>query len=164
LVSAVDLVRGLGVLTGMSIARVEGITGFYDTNYEGKRDAALDALRAGTDLFVIHVEATDEAGHEGDIEQKVVALENWDRRILAPLVDALDAEYGEAGDRSGWRILLVPDHPTPLRAKTHTDEPVPYLIVDWQGGGPGGEYTEAATAQCTPLPGHALMGRLVGAR
>ena len=91
MVTAVDLVRGLGVLTGIEVVEVDGATGWYDTDYEGKRDAALDGLRDGADLFVIHVEATDEAGHAGNVEEKVRALENWDRRILADLVPALDA-------------------------------------------------------------------------
>ena len=77
--TAVDLVRGLGVLTDIEVVDVEGATGWYDTDYEGKRDAALDALADGADLFIIHVEATDEAGHAGDVDEKVRALENWDR-------------------------------------------------------------------------------------
>ena len=109
MVTAVDLVRGLGVLTEMDVVEVEGATAHYDTNYEGKRDAALTALADGVDLFVIHVEATDEAGHAGDVDEKVQALENWDRRILADLVGGLD-ELGP------WRMLLLPDHATPLRA------------------------------------------------
>ena len=123
LCTAVDLVRGLGVLTDIDVVEVEGATGWYDTNYEGKRDAALDALDDGADLFLIHVEATDEAGHAGDLDEKVRALENWDRRILAGLVDGLDA-------LGPWRLLLLPDHPTPVRLKTHTTDPVPYLLVD----------------------------------
>jgi 2,3-bisphosphoglycerate-independent phosphoglycerate mutase len=157
LVSAVDLVRGLGALTGVAIARPDGITGWYDTNYEAKRDACLDALANGADLFLIHVEASDEAGHAGDIGAKVEALENWDRRILGPLVDALDAQWP-------WRLLLLPDHPTPLALRTHTSDPVPYLLVDSAGDGPGGVYSEAATAACRPIAGHRLMPRLVGAR
>ena len=91
LVSAVDLIRGLGALTGIPAAEVEGITGWYDTNYEGKRDACLAALAGGDDLFLIHVEASDEAGHAGNLEAKIEALENWDRRIIGPLVEGLDA-------------------------------------------------------------------------
>ena len=91
MVTAVDLVRGLGVLSGMEVVEVEGATGWYDTDYEAKRDAALAGLEAGKDLFVIHVEATDEAGHAGDVAAKVEALENWDRRILTDLVERLDA-------------------------------------------------------------------------
>ncbi len=155
LVSAVDLVRGLGVLTGIANVAVEGATGWYDTNYEGKRDAALESLAAGLDLFVIHVEASDEAGHAGDVGAKVEALENWDRRILAPLVEGLDS-------MGHWRMLMLADHATPLALRTHTSEPVPYLLVDSRQPGGGGLYTEAATAGCEPVPAHELMGRLIG--
>ena len=106
LCTAVDLVRGLGVLTGIPSVEVEGATGWFDTNYEGKRDAALHALASGADLFLIHVEATDEAGHAGNVDEKVKALENWDSRILAGLVEGLDG-------LGPWRMLLLPDHPTP---------------------------------------------------
>jgi 2,3-bisphosphoglycerate-independent phosphoglycerate mutase len=154
LVTAVDLVRGLGVLTGIEVVDVDGATGWYDTDYEAKREAALDALADGADLFLVHVEATDEAGHAGDVAEKVKALENWDRRILVDLVPGLD--------RLGpWRLLLLPDHATPLALKTHTADPVPYLLVDSRVEGPGGVYTEAGVAQCPVVPGHELMGRLV---
>ena len=153
LVSAVDLVRGLGALTGIRAVPVEGATGWYDTNYEGKRDACLETLAAGTDLFLIHVEASDEAGHAGDVAAKVEALENWDRRILGPLVEGLDA-------LGPWRLLLLPDHPTPVELRTHTSDPVPYVLVDSVADGPGGTYTEPATAGCPAVPGHSLMGRL----
>lgn len=155
LVSAVDLVRGLGVLTGMEVVTVAGATGWYDTDYEGKRDAALEALAAGADLFVIHVEASDEAGHAGDALEKVRSLENWDRRILTDLVAGLD-------DLGPWRLLLLPDHATPLVLRTHTSDPVPYLLVDSQTAGPGGRYTEAAVAGAPVAAGHSLMGRLLG--
>jgi 2,3-bisphosphoglycerate-independent phosphoglycerate mutase len=157
LVTAVDLVRGLGVLTDMHIVDVPGATGWYDTDYEGKRDAALRALDDGADLFLIHVEATDEAGHAGDVNQKVTALEAWDRRILTDLVPALDA-------MGPWRLLLLPDHATPVELKTHTTDSVPYLLVDSTADGRGGSYTEPATAHCHAVPGHELMGRLVGSR
>ena len=155
LCTAVDLIRGLGVLTEIDVVEVEGATGWYDTNYEGKRDAALQALQDGADLFVIHVEATDEAGHAGNVEAKVKALEHWDSRILAPLVEGLDGI-------GPWRMLLLPDHATPLALKTHTTDTVPWLLVDSATDGPGGAYTEAATAAATAVPGHELMGRLVG--
>ncbi|HEX2193162.1 MAG TPA: cofactor-independent phosphoglycerate mutase [Acidimicrobiales bacterium] len=153
LVSAVDLVRGLGALTGIPAVAVEGATGWYDTNYEGKRDACLETLAGGADLFLIHVEASDEAGHAGDVGAKVEALENWDRRILGPLVEGLDA-------LGAWRLLLLPDHPTPVELRTHTADPVPYVLVDSHVDGPGGTYTEAATAECPPVPGHSLMSSL----
>ena len=155
LVTAVDLVRGLGVLTEMEIVEVEGATGWYDTNYEGKRDAALAGLAAGADLFIVHVEATDEAGHAGDHAEKVRALENWDRRILTDLVAGLD-------DLGDWRLLLLPDHATPIELKTHTPDPVPYLLVDSRVDGPGGVYTEEGAADAGALPGHQLLPRLLG--
>jgi 2,3-bisphosphoglycerate-independent phosphoglycerate mutase len=155
LCTAVDLIRGLGVLTGIEVVEVPGATGWFDTDYEGKRDAALRTLAAGTDLFLVHVEATDEAGHAGLLDEKLLALEAWDRRILAGLVEGLDA-------MGPWRLLLLPDHPTPVRLKTHTTDSVPYLLVDSEHDGPGGVYTEPATAACEPIPAHHLMARLLG--
>jgi 2,3-bisphosphoglycerate-independent phosphoglycerate mutase len=157
LCTAVDLVRGLGVLTDIDVVEVEGATGWFDTNYEGKRDAALRTLEQGADLFLIHVEATDEAGHAGNVEEKITSLENWDRRILGPLVEGLDA-------LGPWRLLLLPDHATPVELKTHTTGSVPWLLVDSEVDGPGGAYTEPATAAAPDVPGHELMGRLVGRR
>ncbi|MDQ6798501.1 MAG: cofactor-independent phosphoglycerate mutase [Actinomycetota bacterium] len=154
LVSAVDLVRGLGVLTGIPCVAVEGATGWYDTNYEGKRDACLESLAAGTDLFLVHVEASDEAGHAGDLGAKIEALENWDRRILGPLVEGLAA-------LAPWRLLLLPDHATPVATRTHTSDPVPYVLVDSEVDGAGGIYSEAGTASSPAVAGHTLMSRLV---
>ncbi len=155
--SAVDLVRGLGVLTGIEVVDVDGMTAGYDTDYAAQRECALDSLADGADLFIIHVEATDEAGHAGDVDQKVRALERWDREILTDLVAGLDL-------LGPWRLLLLPDHATPLRLKTHTSDPVPYLLVDSATDGAGGVYTEAGVADRDPVAGHELMGRLVGAR
>ena len=157
LTTAVDLIRGLGVLAGIEVVEVAGATGWYDTDYEGKRDACLSTLDGGADLFLIHVEATDEAGHAGDLGEKVLALEHWDRRILAPLVDGL-------GDLGPWRLLLLPDHATPVARKTHTSDPVPWLLVDSETDGPGGIYSEAGVAGSPPVPGHELMGRLTARR
>lgn len=154
LVTAVDLIRGLGVLTGMDIVEVPGATGWFDTDYEGKRDAALRTLADGADVFLLHVEATDEAGHAGDVDEKVKALEAWDSRILAGLVEGLD-------DLGPWRMLLLPDHPTPVALRTHTTDSVPYLLVDSEIDGPGGVYSEPATAGCTAVPGHEMLGRLL---
>jgi 2,3-bisphosphoglycerate-independent phosphoglycerate mutase len=154
LVTAVDLIRGLGVLTGMDVVEVPGATGWYDTDYEAKRDACLRTLAGGADVFVIHVEATDEAGHAGDLGEKVKALEAWDSRILDGLVAGLD-EMGP------WRMLLLPDHPTPVALRTHTTDSVPYLLVDSEVDGPGGAYTEAATAGSAPVPGHELLSQLL---
>jgi 2,3-bisphosphoglycerate-independent phosphoglycerate mutase len=154
LCTEVDLVRGLGVLAGLEIVEVEGANAWFDTNYEGLRDAAIDGLRRGADLWIIHIEASDEAGHAGNVAEKVRALENWDARVLAGLVPALDA-------MGPWRLLLMPDHATPLRLKTHTADPVPYLLVDSAQPGPGGRYTERAVAHLPAVPAHELMGQLL---
>jgi 2,3-bisphosphoglycerate-independent phosphoglycerate mutase len=154
LVTAVDLVRGLGVLTEIEIVELATATGWYDTDYEGKRDCALRTLESGADLFIIHVEATDEAGHAGNVEEKVRALENWDSRILADLLPALD-------DMGPWRLLMLPDHATPLATRTHSSDPVPFLLADSAVDGPGGSYTEAGVAAAPITAGHELMGRLL---
>ena len=154
LVTAVDLIRGLGVLTGIEIVEVPGATGWFDTDYEAKRDAALRSLAEGADVFLLHVEATDEAGHAGDLDEKLRALEAWDSRILAGLVGGLDA-------LGPWRMLLLPDHPTPVELRTHTADSVPYLLVDSEQDGPGGIYSEPATAELEPIPGHEMLSRLL---
>jgi len=154
LVTAVDLVRGIGVLSGMKVCDIPGATGWYDTDYEGKRDVALAELEAGLDLFVIHVEATDEAGHAGNVSEKVAALENWDRRILSGLIPGLDA-------MGPWRLLMLPDHATPLTTRTHTADPVPYVLVDSAVDGPGGTFSEAGVAAEPLVPGHRLVPLLL---
>ena len=156
LVTAVDLVRGIGVLTGISVVEVEGATAWYDTNYEGKRDAVLQMLRDGADLAVLHVEASDEAGHAGDAAEKIASLENWDSRIFAGLVEGLD-------DIGPWRMLVMPDHATPLELRTHTSDPVPYLLVDSRTRGSGGIYTERGVAEAPVEAGHTLMAKLLAA-
>jgi 2,3-bisphosphoglycerate-independent phosphoglycerate mutase len=150
--SAVDLVRGLGVLTGLEVVDVPGATAGFDNDYAAQRDACLRSL-ADRDFFLLHVEATDEAGHQGDVAEKVAALERWDADIIAPLADALDGE--------AWRLLLMPDHATPCVLKTHTADPVPYLLFDATAPGPGGEYTEAAVAGTDAVVAHTLMERLL---
>jgi 2,3-bisphosphoglycerate-independent phosphoglycerate mutase len=154
LCSAVDLVRGLGVLTGIRSIEVPGMSAGFDTDYAAQRDAALNELAGGADLFIVHVEATDEAGHAGDVEEKVRALERWDSEILDGLVEGLDR-------LDDWRLLLLPDHATPVRLKTHTSDPVPYLLVDSSTRGAGGVYSEAGVAAMPPVPAHELMSQLV---
>lgn len=121
-ISAVDLIFGIGAYAGLRRIDVEGSTGLYDTNYEGKAEAAIDALRNGADFVFLHVEASDEAGHEGDIELKKRTIEYLDKRILSPIVEASES-FGEP-----LAIAVLPDHPTPCRLRTHTSEPVPFLI------------------------------------
>jgi 2,3-bisphosphoglycerate-independent phosphoglycerate mutase len=150
--SAVDLVRGLGVLSGIEVLDVPGATAGFDNDYVAQRDAALASL-ADRDLFLLHVEATDEAGHQGAVHEKVLSLERWDADIIGPLVDAL-------GDEP-YRLLLLPDHATPCAARTHTSDPVPYLLFASDAAAAGGEYTERGVAGCTPVPAHDLMARLL---
>jgi 2,3-bisphosphoglycerate-independent phosphoglycerate mutase len=152
--SAVDLVLGLGVLTGIEIVDVPGATAGFDNDYRGQADACIASL-ADRDLFVVHIEATDEAGHQGRADIKVDALERWDTDVIAPVIDALDAR-GEP-----YRILLMPDHATPCNTMTHSADSVPFLLFDSTEPGAGGSYTEPATADCEPVPGHTLMARLV---
>ncbi|MBE6692544.1 MAG: cofactor-independent phosphoglycerate mutase [Ruminococcaceae bacterium] len=121
-VCAVDLIKGIGVCAGMEVPFVEGATGALNTNYSGKRQAAIEALENGSDFVYIHVEAPDECGHQGRADEKIQAIENIDKYILSPLVDYL-RNKGEA-----FKILLMPDHPTPVSARTHTRAPVPFVI------------------------------------
>jgi 2,3-bisphosphoglycerate-independent phosphoglycerate mutase len=151
--SAVDLVRGLGVLSGIEVLDVPGATAGFDNDYGAQCDAALASLE-DRDFFLLHVEATDEAGHQGAIDEKVTSLERWDAEIIGPIVDAL-------GD-AAYRILLLPDHATPCAARTHTSDPVPYLLFDASVAGAGGEYSERGVAGRVPVPAHELMARLVG--
>jgi 2,3-bisphosphoglycerate-independent phosphoglycerate mutase len=155
LTSAVDLVRGLGVLTGLEVLDVPGATAGFDNDYAAQRDAALASLE-DRDFFLLHVEATDEAAHQGDVHEKVVALERWDRDVIGPLTEALDA----AG--APYRILLMPDHATPCAIKTHTSSPVPYLLFDSTRDTAGGEYTEVGVADSGAVVAHTLMRRLLG--
>ena len=120
-ISAVDLIKGIGVYAGLKVIEVEGATGLYDTNYEGKAQAAIDALR--TDDFVyLHIEASDEAGHEGNVSLKIKTIEYLDSRVVKPIFDEI----------STWdepvTIAILPDHPTPCVYKTHTNSPVPFII------------------------------------
>ena len=124
MVSAVDLLKGIAVGAGMGVALVEGANGGLHTNYEGKVQAALDALQRDYDFAYIHVEAPDEMGHQGSVEKKVQAIEYLDKRVIAPLTEALDQEGAE------YRLLVMPDHPTPIRVRTHTSDSVPYLLYD----------------------------------
>ena len=125
MISAVDLLKGIAVGTGMEVVNVEGATGSLHTNYEGKAAAAVKALlEDGKDFVYVHVEAPDEMGHQGSMEMKVEAIEYLDSRIIAPIKAALDAS-GE-----DYQMLVLPDHPTPIRIRTHTSDPVPYVIYD----------------------------------
>jgi 2,3-bisphosphoglycerate-independent phosphoglycerate mutase len=121
-ISAVDLVRGIGLLAGMKIIDVDGITGNYDTNFLGKANAAADALLGGLDYVYIHMEAPDECGHHGDSAHKVYSIEQIDEKVVGVLID----RFNKAGE--DFAMLVCPDHPTPVAIKTHISDPIPYLI------------------------------------
>ncbi|MGE5293902.1 MAG: phosphoglycerate mutase, partial [Solirubrobacterales bacterium] len=120
-ITAVDLVRGLAKLVGFDLIDVPGATGFLDTNYQGKAQAAIDALEK-YDLVFIHIEAPDEAGHEGNADAKKLAIERVDQHIVGPVFDAIQ-RY------ESWRILLLPDHPTPVKTGAHSAAAVPFAMA-----------------------------------
>lgn len=123
MISAVDLLKGIAICAGMNSVDVDGATGYLDTNFDGKCKAAIEEFKKGADLVYIHVEAPDECGHRGEIENKVKAIEMIDEHILGPVVEFLKG-YDD------FAVLVCPDHPTPLSIRTHTSTPVPYLIYD----------------------------------
>lgn len=124
-VSAVDLIKGIGTCAEMTVLDVPGATGYIDTNFEGKADAALRALSDGHDFVYIHVEAPDECGHRHEIRNKVRAIEMIDSRILSHLLEGLEPY-------ENYRIMILPDHPTPLATRTHASDPVPFLLYEKQ--------------------------------
>jgi 2,3-bisphosphoglycerate-independent phosphoglycerate mutase len=121
MISAVALLKGIGQAIGMEVITVPGATGYYDTNYKGKAQYCLDALRRGRDFVLVHVEAPDEAGHNGDRVQKVMAIEHFDDYVVGTVLDGL-LDYPE------YRVLVMPDHFTPLALKTHISDPVPFAM------------------------------------
>ncbi|HUS75418.1 MAG TPA: cofactor-independent phosphoglycerate mutase [Methanothrix sp.] len=122
MISAVDLLKGIGRYAGLEVIDVAGATGNIDTNYEGKVQATLEALKS-CDFVYLHIEAPDEAGHEGNIELKVRAIELFDEKVVGPVVEGLE-KSGE-----DWRVLVLPDHATPISIKTHSRDPVPFAIM-----------------------------------
>ena len=120
-ITAVDLIRGIGTYAGLECIDVEGATGLYDTNYVGKAQAAIEALRTN-DFVYLHIEASDEAGHDGDVNLKLKTIENLDKRIVGPIARAIN-DFDETVS-----VAILPDHPTPCELRTHTNEPVPFLI------------------------------------
>jgi 2,3-bisphosphoglycerate-independent phosphoglycerate mutase len=121
IISAVDLLKGIGIYAGLDIIEVPGATGYLDTNYEGKTRAAIEALKT-RDIVFVHVEAPDEAGHEGSLEKKLKAVEDFDSRIVAPILKHA------ANSDEPFTILVLPDHPTPISVKTHTRDPIPFAV------------------------------------
>ncbi|PLX85155.1 MAG: cofactor-independent phosphoglycerate mutase [Desulfuromonas sp.] len=158
-ISAVDLIKGIGKYAGLDIIEVPGATGYLDTNYRGKAEYALDCLK-DHDFVYVHVEAPDEAAHAGSVEEKIKAIEAFDELVVGTVVDGL-------GDLGDYRLAVLPDHPTPVKKMTHTTDPVPYILC-----GSGGEFPPASgvegysekAALATGVKidrGHELMERLV---
>jgi len=159
MISAVDLLKGIAVGAEMKICQVEGATGSIDTNYEGKAQAAIDALlKEGCDFAYIHVEAPDEMGHQGELDHKIMAIEDLDSRIIAPIKKAME----DAGE--DFRMLVLPDHPTPLRIRTHSSDPVPYVLYDSTMQRKTAKVYTEAEAMATGIfepEGHKLMERFL---
>lgn len=157
IISAVDLLKGLAKLIGLDPIEVPGATGYYDTNYEGKADYALRCLEK-EDFVLVHVEAPDEAGHNAEIDQKIKAIENFDRFIVGPIKRRLS-------EQSAFRILVLPDHATPIELRTHTAEPVPFA---WCGQGIVPDEAEifsereAAGSSLRFSEGYQLIDRFIG--
>ena len=157
-ISAVDLIRGIGINAGLDIVEVPGATGYLDTNYRGKADYAIKALKT-SDFVYVHVEAPDEAGHGGLLREKIEAIENFDREVVGTILDNLDV----IGD---CQILVTPDHPTPIAKRTHTSDPVPYVLYDSRQdlASPAQSYSEAqAKKYGDVVPGHQLLAMMISA-
>jgi 2,3-bisphosphoglycerate-independent phosphoglycerate mutase len=156
MIAAVDLMKGLGIYAGFELIDVPGATGFLDTNYRGKGEYALGALKRH-DLVYVHVEAPDEASHMGDLAAKIKAIEELDAQVVGPIRDGLKS-LGE------HRILILPDHPNPVRLKTHTSDPVPYLLYQAgavKGSGRGYNEPDAKATGVMVDNGYQLIERFV---
>ncbi len=158
-ISAVDLIKGIGLCAGLRSIDVPGATGNIHTNFEGKAQAAIDALLGGDDFVYVHIEAPDECGHRHEVENKPRSIELIDQKIVAPIVQAMR----EAGE--DFSVLILPDHPTPLCLRTHTDEPVPFVLYrsyDEKSDGPT-SYNEFTAEQSGVYieQGHTLLDKLI---
>ncbi|MBN1548998.1 MAG: cofactor-independent phosphoglycerate mutase [Syntrophaceae bacterium] len=153
-ISAVDLLNGIGVCAGLDVLRVEGATGYIDTNYRGKGNKALECLKE-RDFVFVHVEAPDEMGHEGDVQGKIKAIEDFDEKVVGTVLDGLSAF-------DAWRLLVLCDHPTPIAHRTHVGDPSPFVVlssVPDENRRNGLEYSESEARKSGILisPGHQLM-------
>ena len=162
-ISAVDLVKGIGVGAKMKIVEVEGATGTYETNFDGKAKAAIDTLlKDGSDYVYVHMEAPDECGHQGDVQHKVLSIELIDAKVVGPVCDALRAA------KVPFSVLIMPDHPTPLKLKTHTADPVPFVLYvsdDEKEGSAATMNEKTAAASGVYYPDcHDLISKFLGGK
>lgn len=154
MISAVDLLKGLGIYAGLEVIEVPGATGYLDTNYRGKADAALRALET-VDFVYLHVEAADEAAHAGDLKSKLKAIEDFDRQVVGRVLDGL-AAFNE------YKVLLMPDHRTPIPLKTHTRDPVPFAVLSNRDGNDDViEFNEFMSGSLGTVEGHKIMKYLI---
>ena len=159
MVSAVDLLKGIAICAKMTSVDVEGATGYIDTNFEGKASAAIDEFKRGQDLVYVHVEAPDECGHRAECQNKVRAIELIDERVLAPVVEYLE------GAGEDFAVLVCPDHPTPLITRTHSRNPVPYMIYRSNKSVEGADTFTEETAKKSGIlitEGYTLMSHFIG--
>ena len=155
-ISAVDLIKGIGISAGLDIINVEGATGYIDTNYLGKGQAALAALD-DHDFVYVHVEAPDEASHEGNMQHKLQAIADFDRLVVGTVLEGIK-KFGD------YAVLCMPDHPTPVKLMTHTSDPVPFVIYrSGAGEGTGAVSYDELQAKGTGLvvEGHLLLPKLL---
>ena len=159
-ISAVDIINGLGVYAGLERIHVPGITGFLDTNYRGKGEYGVASLEKN-DFVFIHVEAIDEAGHMGDVEKKIQALEDFDEKVVGTVLQRM-------AQRKDWRVLLMPDHPTSIALKTHVAEPVPFVLYSAeaprQNGAVGYNEKDAAATGIVAKKAYRLIEALIEGR
>jgi 2,3-bisphosphoglycerate-independent phosphoglycerate mutase len=158
MISAVDLLKGIGIIAGLKVLPVEGVTGYIDTNYEGKAKMALDALNF-MDFVFVHLEAPDEMGHEGNAAGKIKAIELFDEKIVGPILNNI----GSFGD---YRLLVLSDHPTPLDIRTHVSDPSPFAVlssVKEENKAAGLSFNEIAAKESSILisPGYLLMEKFI---
>jgi 2,3-bisphosphoglycerate-independent phosphoglycerate mutase len=157
-ISAVDLIKGIGVYAGLDIISVPGATGYLDTNFKGKAEAAIEALK-DKDFVFVHVEAPDEASHSGKLADKIKAIECFDELVVGPVLEGVK-QFGD------YRILCAPDHPTPVSIMTHTSDPVPFLVYSGEEkekpGVAGYDEISAAATGYKVEEGYKLMELLLG--
>jgi len=158
MISAVDLLKGIGMITGLKVCPVEGATGYIDTNYDGKAKMALDVLNF-MDFVFVHLEAPDEMGHEGNAEGKIRAIELFDEKIVGPILSKIDM-FGD------YRVIVLSDHPTPLDIRTHVSDPSPFAVLSSRKeenrvSGVSFNEMQARESKILISPGHLLMDKFI---